>query len=46
MLFNLDRRASVSQSMLYANVHAFNIIMRNYMYNFKLRLEKKGQPSH
>ena len=40
MLMNLERRTSVSQSMLYANVHAFDIIVRNYMYNFKTRLEK------
>ena len=39
ILFNLDRRASISQAMLERKIHAFDIIVRSYIFGFKARLE-------
>ena len=39
MLFNLDRRASISHNMLLNNIRAFDVNIRKYILNFKNRLE-------
>ena len=40
MLMKLERRASISQSVLYSNVNAFDMNVIIYMYTFKCILEK------
>ena len=40
IFLSLDHRASVSQAMLEAGVNAFDINVLQYIYNFKVRLEK------
>ena len=39
MLFNLDRRASISQAMLESKIHAFDINIRSYIFGFQVRLD-------
>ncbi len=42
MLMNLDRRASISKAMLDANVNAFEINVRQYIYSFMVRLNNSN----
>ena len=38
LLFYIDKRASISQSMIYHNINAHDVMLRKYSYSFKNRL--------